>query len=337
MNTAMDNIDDILRQKRETREQARELRNKKLTWKQQVARIILILFVGYIAIIGFLLWNETSLVYPGSKYPKGDWEPRDFAFEEIEFYSEDDTKLYGWYLPQPTRDNTTNGIPNASDTSAAETSESKTLESEISHPKSHLTFLLCHGNAENIAESGRYMGGQFRQKFNADVFAFDYRGYGKSEGIPFEAGVLEDSEAALEWLCKKTNKEPTEIILIGHSLGGGPAVHLASKFGCKVLILQRTFNSIAEAGQAKYPWLPVKYLMRNQYPSFEKIKTVTAPIFQSHGDADTVIPIRLGKILFGNSPAKKKQFFEVEGMTHWDPLPLNYWTELASFLETIDD
>ena len=311
----MDDIDDILRQKRESREQARQSasqRRAKMTWKRQLVRAAVLLGLGYVAIIGFLLASETSLVYPGSKYPKGNWEPGNFSYQEIQFHSKDGTTLFGWYLPRPQSVSSETDSPNA--------------------PKPDRTFLLCHGNAENIAESGGYSGNDFRNKFDADLFVFDYRGFGKCEGTPTEPGVLEDSEAALNWLCSKTNKQPTNITLIGHSLGGGPAVHLANKFGCKMLILQRTYSAVCDAGQNQYPWLPVRLLMRNQYLSREKIKTVKDPLFQSHGDADTLIPIELGRIVFDNSPASKKQFFAVEGMAHWDPLPANYWTELERFI-----
>ena len=72
--------------------------------------------------------------------------------------------------------------------------------------------------------------------------------------------------------------------------------------------------------------------MRNQYPSIEKIKSYDGPVFQSHGDSDKLIPINFAKELFETIPSERKAFFEVEGMTHWDPLPVNYWTEMSEFV-----
>ena len=67
-------------------------------------RIAIIVAVLYVGILLVLMANETSLVYPGSKYPRGNWTPTDFEFEEVEFRSADGTRLVGWYLPPPQSD-----------------------------------------------------------------------------------------------------------------------------------------------------------------------------------------------------------------------------------------
>ena len=272
-------------------------------------RIATVIASGYVAILATLAFNETSLVYPGSKYPGGDWDPVGFDHEQVEFRSKDNTKLVGWYLRKPIM------LPNSGP---------------------DRTVLVCHGNAENVAQSAGYTGACFREALGADVFAFDYRGYGKSEGSPHEAGVLADSEAALEWLCEKTGKSPDEIILVGNSLGGGAAVHLASKCGCKMLILQRTFSSLTDAAQHNYPWLPVRYFMRNQYPSCDKIKNCRQPLFQTHPAEDTLIPVESAIRLFESSPAQKKQFHKLDGLGHFDPFPNAYWQDLRRFVDEVD-
>jgi fermentation-respiration switch protein FrsA (DUF1100 family) len=198
------------------------------------------------------------------------------------------------------------------------------------------TVLLCHGNGENVAESAGYNGEYLRHSLYADVFVFDYRGFGKCEGTPTEAGVLADADAALKWVCEKTNKEPKDIILVGHSLGGGPAVHLASTYGCKAMILQRTFSSMTDAAQHNYPWLPVSWIMRNRYPSHEKIKTCECPLYQSHGADDKLIPVESALKLFRSSPAKIKKFNEFVGVGHYDELPLGYWYDIREFMNRVD-
>ena len=275
-------------------------------WGRALKRLVIYIAGFYVLILVLLVSNETYLVYPGSKFPRGNWEPKGFPFEEIQFLSTDQTKLVGWYLPRP------DGEP------------------------SGRTILLCHGNAENVAQSSAYVGRYMRQVLKADVFVFDYRGYGKSQGTPDEPGVLADADSALEWLCERTGKKPSEIIIVGHSIGGGPAVHLASQSGCKALILQRTFSSLADAAQYQYPWLPVRYLISNVYPSTEKIKNCSVPLFQSHGGADTLIPIKLARKLFESSPAKNKRFLEYPQMGHLDPLPTEYWQKLREFVEAVD-
>lgn len=273
-------------------------------WRTVFFRIARFLVFAYVAIVVFLVLSETKLVYPGSKFPRGNWQPTDFAFEEVEFPSRDGTPLVGWYLP---RDNATE------------------------------TVLLCHGNAENVAQASSYMGRLLRDTLNASVFVFDYRGFGKSDGTPNEQGVLDDSKAALDWLNEKTGTRPHDIILVGHSIGGGPACYLAAEFGAKVLVLQRTFSSLVDAAQCQYPFVPVSLLMRNRFESAELIKLYNGPLFQSHGTDDTVVRFRLGRKLFDCCPSGNKQFFVRELGGHFDPLPLAYWQELASFVNAVNE
>lgn len=284
-------------------------RPNKSSLRSMLIRVAFILAGGYLAILCTLAASETYLVYPGSKYPKGDWEPTGFDFKEVAFSSQDGTKLVGWYLPSSTSQEASG---------------------------SNQTVLICHGNAENVSQSSRSNGDQFRDAIGADVFEFDYRGYGKSEGSPHEVGVLADAEAAMQWICEKTGKAPDQIILVGHSLGGGPAVHLANACGCKALILQRTFSSTADVGQLNYPWLPIRYVMRNQYRSSEKIKSCTQPLFQTHPGSDQVIPIELAQKLFEASPSKQKMFTTHEGLGHYDPPPRSYWRAIKRFVESVD-
>ncbi len=257
----------------------------------------------YLCILFTLLWNETSLVYPGADFRKGNWNPA-FEFEEVEFKSRDGTPLVGWFLP---RDN------------------------------AQYNILLCHGNAENVAESSANVGDFLRHHLNANVFVFDYRGYGKSGGRPDEPGVLDDSEAALRWLNQRTDTTPGSVILVGHSLGGGPAVHLAAQFGAKALVLQRTFSSLVGTAQDIYWWLPVSYLMQNQYRSDQKILVChDVPLFQSHGSEDGVVSIDSARNLFECCPCEFKQFYEVSGMNHYQRLPEEYWEVLKVFVDSVD-
>lgn len=282
------------------------------TWKAAIVRWIKILSItgiaSYVMILVMLAYSETSLVYPGSTYPKGNWDPKSFDFDEVTFTSPDGTELVGWYLP----------------------SLSKEDRDDCR------TVLICHGNAENVAEVSGSWGVMFRDRLKAEVFAFDYRGYGKCEGTPNEKAVCEDTIAALDYLCQRTGKPASEIIVVGHSLGGGPAVNLAKSRGCRMLILQRTYSSLPDAAASLYPIFPVHWIMQNRMNSAEKIRDCPMPLFQSHGNVDHLIPIESGKKLFAQSPATQKQFYEVEGMGHWDPLPEDYWKQLKAFVEEVD-
>ncbi len=258
--------------------------------------------------IACLVLFENRLVYPGAKYPAGNWEAEQQGFTEVEFTAADETKLFGWYLP---------------------------LQDQ-SGPTRPRTILYCHGNGENIAQGGAFTSKQFRNTLQANVFSFDYRGFGKSEGSPNEAGIQEDADAAMTWVCEHDKIKPTDVIIVGHSLGGGVACYLAEKHGCKALILQRTFSSLPDAASLKYWMFPVRWVMKNQMNSAEAIKNCDMPLFQSHGGADKLVPIDMGKKIFDQSPSTRKKFFEAPDMAHWQPLPDHYWTELEAFVDEVD-
>ena len=252
----------------------------------------------YLGILGTLMFLETSLVFPGAGPEKGDWQHPGIELEEISFGSFDGTQLHGYYLPKK---------------------------------DAQATILFCHGNAENIALLAPEMN-RLRERMNASVLVFDYRGYGRSVGKPFERGVLEDAEAAATWLAIRTDQAEDDLVYIGRSLGGGVAVHLASRFGARGLVLDRTFSSTVDVAASRYWWLPVRFVMRNQFLSIAKIKYYNGPLLQMHGDIDEVIPLWSAQRLFDRSPSEKKEFQLIDGLTHFLPSPEAYLKKLQQFI-----
>lgn len=265
-------------------------------------KTLALIVIAYVALLVILVINESYLVYPASKYPQGNWAP-DFVFEEVNFFADDQIKIVGWFLPKP---------------GATE------------------NVLVCHGNAENVAQSSASTGVRFRDALNANVFVFDYRGYGKSTGEPLEQWILGDTELAMNWLNRRTGTQPNDVVVVGHSLGGGPAVHVASAMGAKAMFLQRTFASLIEPAQERYWFVPVSLLMRNRYPSAERIKNCTVPLHQSHPENDDIVPIESARKLFDSSPAKMKEFLVLPGAGHWDGLPPAYWMSVRNFLDRVN-
>ena len=277
-------------------------------------RLLVVALVVYLLMLACLALFENRLIYQGAEYSADIWKPDQQGFTEVEFEAADGTKLFGWYLPLQ-----------------GEGDESEDAADSM-RPR---TILYCHGNAENIAQVGSFTSKQFSRVLQANVFSFDYRGYGKSEGSPHEAGLQQDADAALAWVCEQDKVKPTEVIIVGQSLGGGVACYLAEKHGCKALILQRTFSSLPDAASRKYWMFPVHWVMQNEMNSAEAIKRCNVPLFQSHGEADMLIPNDLGRKLFDSSPSANKEFFEEPGMTHLHPLPERYWVELEAFFERV--
>ena len=259
--------------------------------------------VGYVGILALLVYNEPRLVYPGANPRDGEYSVRPSNTEEVWIDSFDGTRLHAWLLksPDPTR-----------------------------------TILFCHGNAENVAGVGHHFGRRLRDELQADVLVVDYRGFGLTDGQPNEAAVVGDCAAALKWLSQRTGVEPDAITLFGRSLGGGIAVQLASQFGARELIIDRTFDSLVSPAARKFPWIPVSLLMRNRYPSDQLIGNCKMPVFQTHFAADELIPIDCAKALFARVANPDSEFHEIPGGSHLEPLPSSYWPVLREFLQRVN-
>ena len=253
----------------------------------------------YLIICGLLMFFEESLIFPAPRYPQGNWSPQ-LPFEDVNFSSADGTQLHGWFF-------------------------------EHESPKGYL--LYSHGNGDFVPNLASYAH-ILRERFGYSVFIYDYRGYGKSAGSPNEAGVLADGAAAQQWLADRGGIGVADVVLMGRSLGGGVAVDLAANYGARALIVESTFSSMTDTAAKLYPFVPVRLLLRTRLNSAEKITRYQGPFFQSHGDADQLIPIELGRKLHTATPGPK-QFYVISGGGHNDPQPEEYYQLLGRFLDSL--
>lgn len=174
-------------------------------------------------------------------------------------------------------------------------------------PDARGLVLYFHGNAGNLAEWGSVS--ENFLPLGYDVFVFDYRGYGKSDGvINSEAMLHADAQAIFNTVAKEYS--PEKIILYGRSLGSGMAVRLAAKTSVKALVLESPFFSMAEIGRFHYPFLPVSLLLRYPLRNDLYLPAVRCPIFIMHGTADEVIPWQSGQKLARLAPAAKLLLLE---------------------------
>src|SRR5262249_43741555 len=156
-------------------------------------------------------------------------------------------------------------------------------------------------NGNNL--SGR--GGNILRWKNAlhrAVLIYDYPGYGRSTGKPTEAGCYAAADAAYDFLVEQQKVPPTEMILLGSSLGGAMAHDLAVRRDNRMLILINAFTSFPDMAQKTFPWLPARWLVRNRLDNLTKIKSCSSPIFITHGTADDLIPFSQGERLFAAAP-----------------------------------
>jgi uncharacterized protein len=266
------------------------------TWWRRVSRWLFILLLGYLGAIVVLMLLENSLVYR----PAGpdDWiPPPNPLIQDVEFTSATGDKIHAWWLP---RTGSTGAV------------------------------LYFHGNAGNLSWRGNSMA-KLGEQLGEPVLIIDYPGYGKSGGRPGEAGCYAAADAAYEWLTKTQRIAANHILLYGGSLGGAIAVDLASRKPYRALILVKTFTSAPDVGQCVFPYLPIRWVMRNRLDSLSKIERCKQPIFIAHGDADRVVPFAQGQRLYEAAPQPKK-FLRLPGADHNDALPPEFFTSLKQFL-----
>jgi uncharacterized protein len=149
--------------------------------------------------------------------------------------------------------------------------------------------LLLHGNAASAFSSDQVRHGEVLQNAGFSVLNIDYRGFGLSPGAPSEASMYADAEAAFDALVHR-GVAAERIILLGHSLGSGPAVALATRHHAAALVLFGAFTSIPDAAAERYPWLPVRYVASVRFDSLARLPAVHIPVVVTHSRADTTIP-----------------------------------------------
>ncbi len=269
-------------------------------WVPPALRIARWPLIVYLSVMGLMMIFEESFVFFPARYPDGDWQPPGLVFEDAWFRAADGTEIHGWYVP---------------------------------HEAPLATVLFFHGNAGNLSHRAEMLK-VMHHRLGVCVLIFDYRGYGRSEGNPSEAGILSDARAARAWLANRQGISQSDVVLMGRSIGGAVAVDLAALDGARALVLESTFSSLPDVAACHYPWLPVRRMMRTRLDSAAKIAAYSGPILQSHGDADTIIPIRFGRRLF-QAANRPKQFITLPGRDHNDPQSPAYYDELTAFLATL--
>jgi uncharacterized protein len=222
-------------------------------------------------------------------------------FVDVTFEAEDGENLHGWWVP-----GRSDGV----------------------------TLLWFHGNAGNLGDRVGLLE-LLHDELGIGIFAIDYRGYGRSEGKPSEDGLYADAQAALEAAQNHAGASSEEMVVFGQSLGAAVAVELASSHPVRGVVLEAAFTSIRDMARHHYSFLPVWPLLRTSFDSESRIARIDTPLLMIHGRNDDIVPLDLGRKLFG-AAEEPKELIEVEGAGHNDVyLRAEFTAALKTFLDTL--
>ncbi len=198
-----------------------------------------------------------------------------------------------------------------------------------------ITLLYCHGNKRNIDEYwDRVM---FLHRLGVNLFIFDYRGFGRSQGeSASEVSLLEDGEAALDYVLSRPEVIPDSVGYYGYSLGAVVAIYLAAaKRNPLFLVAESPFASAASLAQGSLNLLlPAGWLTKGRFDNAERVKKIRTPFLVFHGSEDDLVRFRdNGRVVWENAPEPKRLVL-VEGARH-DNVP--QMLGLNSYLRILQD
>ena len=200
----------------------------------------------------------------------------DVDFEDVNFSSQDQVLLNGWFIEGSLR----------------------------------RVILFCHGNFGNMSSRVDIIKDLSVLGYN--VFIFDYRGYGMSNGVSNERGLYLDVLGAYDYLIDK-GFEDKDIIVFGRSLGGAVAIFLASfTRGLRGVIIDSTFISARALGHDILGYNLPEFLVSNRFESIKRIKKINIPKLIIHSEEDDLIPFYHGEKLYKEAP-EPKLFLSIRG------------------------
>ena len=263
-------------------------------------RGLAILFLTALAVLGLIWISQRRLIYfPTQAIP--DAATVLPGKEEVTYPTEDGLTLGGWFVRRE-------------------------------DPGPGPTVLFLPGNAGNRSYRAPLAAAMARGGIS--VLLVDYRGYGGNPGHPSEEGLARDARAALRYLRGRADVDPDRIIYFGESLGTGAAVRLASEDPPAALILRSPFASLTDVARLHYPFLPIRWLLKDRYAAADRIAGVSAPVLVLAGERDRIIPLEQSRKLF-EAASEPKRLFVMAGTDHNDRDFLDggpMLAEIASFL-----
>lgn len=197
------------------------------------------------------------------------------------------------------------------------------------------TVVYFHGNAGTLADRAFLAETLSRSGFG--VLLVDYRGYGRSGGVPGEEGLHRDARAAHRHARTDLGVPATRLALAGHSLGSAVAARAAAELPAGAVVLTGAFPSVPELARHAYPYLPAPLFRgwtTNRYDVLASVRRLEAPLLVARGELDTLVPREQTRSVFEEASGPRR-WYEGPGAGHddlWDHE--GFLSALRSFLTT---
>jgi len=225
---------------------------------------------GLVALLGLAYFRQESLIFFPDRHVR--FTPADLgmAFGDVRLETSDGVTLAAWWVPAP---------------------------------QGRGALIFSHGNAGNMGDRV----GKLRlfHDLGLSVLAFDYRGYGASQGKPSEEGTAHDMDAAVTHVRDSRGVPLDRTVFYGESLGGAVVIEAATRFPPAALVAESTFTSARAMARRHYPFVPPA-LVRVGYDSLSRVRRLACPTLFLHGPADTIVPFEMGEALFRAAPEPKR-------------------------------
>jgi fermentation-respiration switch protein FrsA (DUF1100 family) len=193
------------------------------------------------------------------------------------------------------------------------------------------TIIFFHGNAGNLRNRNYKL--NELSKFDVNFLIVAYRGFSGNQGKPSEQGLYEDARSTLNWLKIKGVKEKN-LILYGESLGTAVAIEIAQNKDLAGIILESPFTSMVELAQKYYPFIPVKFLLKDKYETIKKLPNINSPLLVLHGKLDSIVPFSMGEELFKKANKPKFKYF-IDNDDHMMRYDQKLLIEIKKFISDI--
>ena len=232
-----------------------------------------------------------------------------YKYEDVYFKSADGTQLHGWFMP-----------------------------SLLGVKKAKATIVFSHGNTGSL---GHHLGFvDWLMKANYNVLLYDYRGFGKSKGGLTRRGVVEDVQAALAYVSKRSDVDATKLVSFSHSLGGAKsvtAIGMKPVKGLRAVIVHGGFASYKDMAYDKAGKLGSS-LINDEFAAIDYVdKIAPVPLLVIHGENDRMVPLAQGLKLY-NKAKEPKTLYKVPNGSHTDSLHRNgsqYRKKMLAWLEGV--